>query len=56
VLANLSYLSPSGSTELISFNRTPPLPEDPPAENTWSWLPFVYKRKFLTWMIANVSC
>jgi hypothetical protein len=55
VLANLSD-SPCGSTDFISINCTLRLPEGPPAENTWSWLPFLYKSKFSTWIIANISC
>lgn len=57
VPAGPCYHSTRGSIELISYNCTQPVPEAPPAENTWTkWLPILCKSKPLTVITTNAPC
>lgn len=57
VPAGPCYHSTRGSIELISYNRTPPVAEEPPAESTWTkWLPILCKSKLLTLITTNAPC
>lgn len=51
------YHSTRRSLELISYNRTPPVPEEPPFDDTWAkWLPILCKSKPLTLATTNLLC
>lgn len=51
------YHSTRCSLELISYNRTPPVPEEPPFDDIWAkWLPILCKSKPLTLTTTNLLC
>lgn len=57
VPAGPCYHSTRGSIELVSYNCAPPVPEEPPAENTWTkWLHILCKSKSLTLATTNFLC